>query len=113
MPDHDQQPTPAQAETPDYKLPAPSPGTGMFGAVTSLAGMAGGIPLVGSFVNEGLAFGNAGMGLYHGMEAKDAYNSGDMAEGSRQMDAADADVDSATGHLVNAIPLVGFARTWM
>lgn len=75
--------------------------------------MAGSIPLAGSFVNEAMAFGNAGLGLYHGMEAKDAYNSGNQAEGSKQMSEADADVDSAEGHMVNAIPLVGFARMWM
>ncbi|HEY1552693.1 MAG TPA: hypothetical protein VGG28_32915 [Kofleriaceae bacterium] len=108
-----QQPPVQQQESPDYKFPSGGPVSGLANLAGTVAGMVGKVPLVGSFMNEGEAVVDTGTALYHGVKAKNAYNAGNVGEGGKQIDAGESDLNAAEGHLINAIPLVGFARALM
>jgi len=92
--DPDQQQQPEQQESPDYKLPHPTPASSAVGLAATVGGMLSAVPLVGS--------------AYNGVAA--AY---DQVDALVHPENSAEDDEATFGHLINAIPLVGFARNLM
>ncbi len=86
---------------------------GAAAAVADVVEMTDWIPLVGTAGNLIKAGIDGGSAIYHGSQAKDAYNSGDAGTGGKKIDEAEEDAHAMTGDFINALPLVGTARALM
>jgi hypothetical protein len=109
-------PVPAPQENKDYSFPGAGPGVGGGIEAAQLAShsLHEALPLLGSLWDLGSAGLHAwDAHTYQGIADDEKKQGFDPAQQKSNQEAADHASEEAEGDLINAIPLVGFARFWM